>query len=486
MMVPFPPWRPDLPALGKYSQIALNLVPHKSSYKPFPSLAAYSTALTGRCRGAFAAQDKDGNARIFSGDATKLYEVVDTTQTDRSKVGGYTITADEDWQFAKLNEQIIAVSIDAVTQALTMGSSAFADLITSTLKPKARCIDVVRPGFVVLGNTDEGGTRFSNRVRWSAIGDATNFDQSAVTQSDAQDVEGGWVQAVVGGEFGLVFTERFLHRMSYVGSPNIFQFDEIARNAGLYGRRALVKHNHRVYYLSDDGFQVTDGSTVVPIGVNKVDEFFLSDLDHAYRDRISCAIDPDNHLIVWAYTTDETSGDGIPDKMMAYNYSTGEWSQIDVDVEVLLSALTIGYTLDSLDSISPSIDDLAFSLDSRVWTGGASIFGAFNNQHKLGFFNGSAMTATIDTSEMQFTPMRKSLVKRVRPLVDQPGSVTITPMTRDRQQDSVTTGSAVSVNSNGFATVLKKARYHRHRAEITGGFTDAQGLDIEAVQAGKY
>lgn len=486
MIVPFPPWRPDLPALGKYSQIALNCVPHKAGYKPFPSLAAYSNALTARCRGAIAAQDKDGNVRIYSADATKLYEVVDVVQTDRSKVGGYALTPDEDTQFCKFNEQVIAVSIDMVTQAITMGGSAFADLITSTLKPKARCIDIVRPDFVVLGNTDEGGTRFTNRVRWSAIGDPTNFDQSAVTQSDSQDVEGGWVQAVVGGDIGLVFTERSIHRMSYVGSPAIFQFDEIARNAGLYGRRAWVKHDHRVYYLSDDGFQVTDGSTVVPIGVNKVDEFFLADLDHTYRDRISCGIDPDNHLIVWAYTTSETSGDGIPDKMMAYNYTTGEWSQIDVDVEILLSALTVGYTLDSLDSVSSSIDALAFSLDSRVWTGGASIFGAFNNQHKLGFFNGAAMTATIDTSEMQFTRMQRSIVKRAWPLVDQPGSVTITPITRDREQDSTATGSAVSINSTGFATLLKKARYHRFRAEITGGFTDAVGIDVEAVQAGHY
>jgi hypothetical protein len=42
------------------------------------------------------------------------------------------------------------------------------------------------------------------------------------------------VQKVVGGEYGLVFQERAVWKMTYIGSPVIFQFDLIERSRGAF------------------------------------------------------------------------------------------------------------------------------------------------------------------------------------------------------------------------------------------------------------
>ncbi len=55
----------------------------------------------------------------------------------------------------------------------------------------------------------------------------------AASQSDYQDIQdGGDITGISGGEFGIVFLEKAIVRMSYIGSPLFFQFDTISRNIG--------------------------------------------------------------------------------------------------------------------------------------------------------------------------------------------------------------------------------------------------------------
>jgi hypothetical protein len=75
----------------------------------------------------------------------------------------------------------------------------------------------------VSGNT----TTASNEVVWSGINNPNTWSNTAITQSDNQVVpDGGEVRGLTGGEFGLVLLERSIQRMSYVGTPFIFQFGQ--------------------------------------------------------------------------------------------------------------------------------------------------------------------------------------------------------------------------------------------------------------------
>ena len=64
-------------------------------------------------------------------------------------------------------------------------------------------------------------------------------------------------------------------------------------------------------------------------------------------------------------------------------------------------------------------------------------------------------------------------------------TITVTPITRSSQADSVTTGSAVTVKSSGDCPLRTNSRYHRLRVSVNGNFTNMKGVDVDARPEGK-
>jgi hypothetical protein len=54
-------------------------------------------------------------------------------------------------------------------------------------------------------------------------------------------------------------------------------------------------------FTHHDGFFQINGDQVLPIGAEKVNRFFDGDLNKAYTDRITAAVDPFNTLAIWLY-----------------------------------------------------------------------------------------------------------------------------------------------------------------------------------------
>ena len=229
--VDFGDWAPDLPEFANPGALVCNnVLPAAQSYFPARETVNVSTnALDSTCLGAVTARDSDNNVYVYAGDSAKLYELLDNAFVDESKGGGYSTGAEDVWEFAVWDreQKVIATNFTDPVQGIDIGGGAtgtFADLITSTNKPKAKHVAVVR-NFLVLGHTDDttDGVR-SQRVWWSGIGDETDFDPDATTQSDFSDLDtGGWVQRIIGGaEYGVIFQEKQIRRMEYEGSPIIF------------------------------------------------------------------------------------------------------------------------------------------------------------------------------------------------------------------------------------------------------------------------
>ena len=144
-IIPFGEYLPDLPALGNPgATVAKNVIPHLAGYKPLSSLVTFSGALTARCQGAFSAIDTAGVTNVYAGDATSLYRLTDVTWTDASQSGAYTVSSDQAWNFVRWNNDVLAANVTDPVQKITMGGTTFGDLFTSTLKPKARHMAVVR------------------------------------------------------------------------------------------------------------------------------------------------------------------------------------------------------------------------------------------------------------------------------------------------------------------------------------------------------
>lgn len=475
--IDFGEWLPDQPGLTGAIKEALNVIPQAVGYGPLKTPVDYSIAASETLNNVTAGRNPaTGLTEVFAGSATKLYKLNSGTLAlnDVSKSGGYSTPSEQKWRFTQFGNVLIAANGDEILQEWTLGTStAWADLDAAA--PTAKYLTVVRD-FVVAGYTSSTD---SQKIQWSGINDETAWTTSPTNQSDYQIIpDGGAVQNITGGEFGIVLLERSIYRMSYVGTPAIFQFDNIARNLGCFEPNSVVQYQGITYFLSDDGFYACNGTQVIGIGSEKVDRFFFSDLDESYAYKMSATVDPIRNLIVWAYAS--SGSNGAVDSLIIYNFETKRWSRAEVSVGFVAQSATPAYTLEALD-VFGTLDTLASSLDSRVWTGGKSQF-VGGSGAKIVTFSGTNLTGTIQTGDIE-VPGRTSTINMSRPLIDA-GSGQVAVATRNRLVDAITYGSYTAADSEGRAAFRSTGRYHRLSVQPTGSWTTAIGVEVDLIPAG--
>jgi hypothetical protein len=200
-----------------------------------------------------------GSTTLFAGGASKLFkfDAADLDLDDVSQMDGYTATY---WDFTQFGKVVIAANGTDKLQGWTLGTSTeFADLDASA--PAAKFVTVVRDFVVSAGDATN-----ANKVYWSDINDETDWTPGAASQSDTQIIaDGGDIKGLTGGEIGIVLLERSIVRMTYIGSPLFFQFDNISRGVGCFASGSVAQYKGITYFLSDNGFYQCDGQAVSPI-----------------------------------------------------------------------------------------------------------------------------------------------------------------------------------------------------------------------------
>jgi hypothetical protein len=495
MIIDMPELLPDMPDhLNTGLTICKNVVSRTGkSYGPFSDLSVYSGALSARCQGAFTARNSSGEIEIFAGTASGLFRLT-SASTSWEDVSGasYSTPTDAQWSFCQYGNRVLATNGVDPIQSYVMGSSTdFADLSASA--PVASFVAVVKE-FIMAGRV--AGS--PQRVHWSAQGDPTSWPTpgtSAANQalSDFQDLlegDGGWIQGIVSGLEGadvVVFMERQIVRGAFVGLDAIFQFKTVEGVRGTPAPGSLNKFGSVVAYLGEDGYYLYNGASSVPFGANKFDKTFFSQVDQTYLNNISCAIDPINKLYFWAWP-DGSATSGVPNWLLSWNWTTARATLINISggIEFLFRAGTFGYNLDNADGLGYTADSSPFGPDSRFWTGGRSILAAFNDEHKLCFFSGSALEATLETGEPDGGMGNMMHVSGVRPLVDA-ANVYVSLGYRDDLDDSVSYTSTSSQEDDGVCSQRVCARYVRAKIVVPAGetWTHISGYEPKMKRAGR-
>lgn len=486
-MLKFGEYLPDVTPLENPGLLdAQNLLPRTSGYSPVLGPAQISTNAMDappQGGGSFRATNAAyGGIFTIVGNASKLYQFDAAGFTDVSISGGYSTQPEESWEFAQWDNQILATNFADPIQTMDMGSPPFANLAGSP--PLARHMDVV-DNFLVVGNTWDASDLFQpTRVRWAGIGDPTAWTVSATTQADFQNLDGadGYIQKIVGGEFGLVFQEKAITRMSYIGSPLVFQFDKLESNRGALAANSVIKIGDRVAFLSQDGFYAFDGAQSIPIGDAKIDQTFFEDVDISSLYRMSVDLYPNDDIVCWSYVSLAATGT-LCDTILFFNYapnSEQRWAYAKIDNFMILSPISTAYTLDELDAVSTDLDALPYSLDSRVWQGSVNLLSIINAANHLAFLNGTAMNATIETGESWLKQPYRTYVTKIRPHINraQTGLVTAQIAARNLESEAISYGPVCLMNNSGDIPVRANARFMRAKFNISGDFQNAQGFDI--------
>jgi hypothetical protein len=529
--IAFKDWLPDQPSILDAVSKANNVIPLAVGYGPFKSAVNYSGDASENLTNVYATK-VDNDVSVFAGGLTKLYKLdsSDLSLDDVSKSGGYT--GINRWQFVQFGNYALATNGSEKIQYYDVNSSSlFADLAAAA--PVAKYVTAVRD-FVVGANIGAG--TYPTRVQWSDINNPTDWTPGAASQSDYQDIpDGGDITGITGGEFGIVFLEKAIVRMSYIGSPLFFQFDTISRNIGCIEGGSIAQYGGITYFLSDDGFYSCDGQNIIGIGAEKVDRYFYNNANIGDIDSISAAVDPERNLVTWNYTN--VSGGR---SLLIYNYETKKWCEADTDVDYLSTLATSGTSLDALDSaynISAgsfvvgksytirtvgttdftligavantvgvlftatgvgtgtgvaidmaasatalkTIDTLVTTMDDRLYKGGKFLFGGVRDA-KIVTFTGTYATANLTTNDLEYG--YNSVVTLIRPSVDN-GSATIQIASRKMLDDTITYSTSKTTDQEDRCSVRSAGRYHRVSLTPTGAnWFSAIGMDIEYSEQG--
>lgn len=487
-------WTPDMPKVGLAPSLVTckNVTPREAGYGPFPSWATLSVgALTAYCRGAFSGKKADGTEFLIAGDATKLYAAVSGSLTDLG--GTFNNTTDVGWSFCQYGERVVAVNLADAPQSWDF--TTLADLSANASKAKY-CATVRK--FVVLGNIVGRGLNVGigtipYGLHWSAYDNPTSWLEVATAgakavQSDYQALKGeaGQIQGIVGGvDYGVVFQERAITRMEYVGGDLFFQLYPVERGRGAMIPGSIVSIGSLVFYAAEDGFFVFNGQTSTPIGFGKIDRTVFSDMDAGNTHRWSSAILPESGIVCWLYPgAGNTSG--TPNKLLLYNYKAQKWATCDFTGEQLVRATQAGFILDNLNT---SLDDISVNLDTYGPPARPTTLGAFDSSHTMGSFSGASMAAQLETGDAELDAGRVSTVHGVRPVYDASagsGGLLMNVRTSGRMTPDASTsfGAYTLPNGVGICPQRKSGRYHRVSIATSGEWDRLYGLDVRTAPAG--
>jgi hypothetical protein len=372
--------------------------------------------------------------------------------------------------FTQFGPSLIAANGVGKLQVWNLGSSSlFADLAAAA--PAAKFVTTVRD-FVVAANV----AGEENKVYWSDINDETDWTPGLASQADSQVMpDGGDITGLAGGEFGIVFLERAIYRMTYAGSPYFFQFDAINRTLGCISAGSIINYAGLTYFLADDGFYVCDGQTTKPIGTEKIDRWFFDNANlTAIKLGMSSAIDTEKRLITWLFPAQ--NGDNL---LLIYNISLNKWSYAETTADSVSFALTPSVTLEGLDVFSSSIDSLGISLDDRQWVGGLLLLSATRGPNIV-TFSGQYKQAALTSGDID---VGHSVITLGRPIVDA-GSGSVAVASRELLNDAITFGDASVADSEGRCGLRSAGRYHRVKTSPSGNWRTAVAVEIDIAGQG--
>ena len=409
-----------------------------------------------------------------------------------SKTGGYD-TSDSRWKFALFGDLLIATNYADPVQCLDLSNdyAKFEDL--SDTAPKARDLAVVNEFLVLVGTNDIYDGERPQRVWWSPIGDPQGtWVPNQTTMCDYQDIfSGSYITGIVGGEDALILLRDALVRMTFVGSPIVFQFQTITDSFGNLGYSTYADLEGSVFFLSADGFKQYMNGTVESIGLGKVDNFVVTDTLGQIMSESIAVVDRRNNCVWWAYrdkSADEIAYMRITTRAVVYHYPSKRWGKVHCRLVCFCGTDTTGYTLDELDSVNTHVDELPYSLDSEAWRGGVPVLSGFSSDGRFGYFLGDLYPGELTTGNFPLDEAHgRTFMRRIRPRVDG----------RDVTMQVAVSGIQEETDEREFTGFVNKTRvgdfpfrvtgrFHAIKMKISGAFLRIMGFLLDFDSAGEY
>jgi hypothetical protein len=483
-VVPFGQWAPDQSLLSGNSATIKGCLSLSGRYAPLPDLEQIrpGSQISDDCIGGFTAYDPDGQPLTFIGDAGNLYRIVGKLPQTVSRPGAYNASRDWVWSFSQFGNNILAIARGEQLQRFVMGSSnQFEDVNTA---PNGDCVFRIRNQVFIGAGNIVHACAFNNVLDWTP-------DTATQAFSNELNQARGLIVAGWGGEQGLVFQERGMTRLNFLGGEVPYQFDDVEGGRGLVGPNAWSEWGRQAFCVAEDGFYTTDGSSVQPIGQNRVDRWFASQLNYSARQKTWAAIDTERKSWMIGFPT---GGSTSPNMVGIYSFADDRWTFDDFDSQYGLEMHREPVNIDDEAGLiallgTADVDAMSVSFDSPAFRESRKSWGVVNGSRQICQFSGPARAATFSTGTFEPIVGRKAFVTELYPTVDAEadkvsGALAYRIKTLEQAE---TVSVATDQNEDGYCPQFVEGRYLRGIVNVDAGaaWTEALGVHTDASPSGE-
>ena len=184
-------------------------------------------------------------------------------------------------------------------------------------------------GLGATPTTDRGdGIQDPLLIRFSSQENPVDFFPTATNTAGDLRLGGGstFVQAVETKQQILVFTNKTLHAMKFIGPPFTFGLQELSKNITIMSPFSAIAVEDAVFWMGVDTFYVYSGGQTIQLPCTVKDKVFL-DFNFAERDKVHVGVNSEFSEILWFYPSSSANDNTNTqiDKYVAYNYLEKVW-----------------------------------------------------------------------------------------------------------------------------------------------------------------
>ena len=171
--------------------------------------------------------------------------------------------------------------------------------------------------------TQGNGAQDPLLIRFSSQENPVDFFPTATNTAGDLRLGGGstFVQAVETKQQILVFTNKTLHAMKFIGPPFTFGLQELSKNITIMSPFSAIAVEDAVFWMGVDTFYVYSGGQTIQLPCTVKDKVFL-DFNFEERDKVHVGLNSEFSEILWFYPS---SAGTTVDKYVAYNYLEKVW-----------------------------------------------------------------------------------------------------------------------------------------------------------------
>ncbi len=399
-----------------------------------------------------------GNNTLVIGSLNKLYRFDGTTVTNVTKTSNNTNYSNSPrWQGAQLGTAMMMNNGAEAPQYMLPNGSRFADLpswpsglITGCLKPFN--------SFLVMAGYEIGSSKRPYTVRWSdeydPSGIPSSYDITSTTNLSGETTLGGsngeLVDQLTLNNSNIIYAERGVYAMDFIGFPLVFSFREVFSDDGIINRGAVASIPNGHVVVGQNDIYLHDGSNKRSLVDNKVRRTFFNDL--ADTRSVFCQTIPDAAEIYICYADQDATDAESANRALVYNYVQDAFTFIDLPN---VRALTVADKMDTSGNYTNSTATWNTSSDywSNVSLGTQAnnirVFGACYTDSKIRMLkdtnglSGTSMNAFLEATKIdldqvigQSTKNIKQL-KGIMPQMEGTGTVQIEVGISDAPQDGI-------------------------------------------------